>query len=176
MRIAKVVRVLAVVALALLLAGPAVAQDKAVVVAAGWAPGYAFGEGASEFAPLGIFVNGSFPIIPNISILADIGWNHKSGVDVVEATGGIRYWVPVQGKDQMMPFVEASAGLGYIGVSDFGTGTGFAFGFGGGVDIPISNKAMNARIQINYYRFQVSGFGGNAIRFGIGISGKMGGK
>ncbi len=176
MRSAKVVRVLAVVALALLLAGPAVAQDKAVVVAAGWAPGYAFGEGDSAFAPLGLFVNGSFPIKPEISILGDIGWDHKSGVDVVEATGGVRYWVPMQGKNQMAPFIEGSAGLGYIGVSGFGTGTGFAFGFGGGADIPVPNKNIGVRIQINYYRFQVSGFGANAIRFGIGISGKMGGK
>ena len=174
MRTAKVLPVLVVVALALLLAGPAVAQDKAVVVAAGWAPGYAFGQGQGEFAPLGLFVNASFPVNPNISILGDIGWNHKSGVDVVEATGGVRYWVPVSGKNQPAPFVEGSAGLGYIGVSDFGTGTGFAFGFGGGVDVPVPNKNIAVRIQVNYIRFQVSGFGANAIRFGVGISGKMG--
>ncbi len=173
MRRTKLVGVLVVLGLALLLAGPAAAQEKAVVVAAGWAPGYAWGEGEGEFAPLGVMINASFPILPKISILGDIGWQHKSGVDVVEATGGIRYWIPMEGSQKMSPFVEASGGLGYVGVEGFGTGTGASFGAGVGVDVPVPNKNLSFRIQVNYYRFQVSGFGGNAIRFGLGISGKM---
>ncbi len=173
MRSTKIVRVLAVVALALLLAGPAVAQDKAVVIAGGWAPAYGWAEGTSEFIPLGLFVNGSFPVASNVSILGDVGWQRKSGVDIVEATGGVRYWVPMQGK--AMPFVEGSAGLGYGSITG-GSSTGFAFSFGGGVDVPVPNKNVGVRFQVNYYRFQISGVGINAIRFGIGISGKMGGK
>ncbi len=175
MRSAKVVRVLAVVVLALLLAGPAVAQSKAVVVAGGWAPAYGWASGESEFIPLGLFVNGSVEVAPNIAILGDVGWQHKSGVDIVQATGGVRYWVPMQGKNQVTPFVEGSAGLGYGGIAE-GSATGFAFSVGGGFDVPVPNQKVGVRFQVNYYRFQISGMGINAIRFGIGISGKMGGK
>lgn len=176
MRIAKVVRVLAVVALALLLAGPAVAQDKAVVVAAGWAPAYGWASGESEFLPLGLMINGSFPVYPNVSIVGDVGWQHKSGIDVVEFTGGVRYWVPMQGTNKPAPFVEGGVGLGYAGLSGEGTATGWAFGLGGGADIPLPNRNVAVRVQVNYYRFQISGMGVNAIRFGIGVSGKMGGR
>jgi hypothetical protein len=64
--------------------------------------------------------------------------------------------------------------LGYGGVTG-GSATGFAFGFGGGVDVPIPNHSVGVRVQVNYYRLQLSGLGVNAIRFGIGISGKTGG-
>jgi hypothetical protein len=165
MRSLSVGRILAVVALALLLAGPAVAQDKAFVVAGGWAPVY----GGSTFVPLGLFVNGSFPVASNISILGDVGYQYKSGLSILEATGGVRYWVPVQGKNSVMPFVEGSAGLGYGSYSG-ASRTVFAWGFGGGVDVPIPNQSVGVRVQVDYYRL----FGGNAIRFGIGISGKMG--
>ena len=173
MRSLSLGRVLAVIVLALLVAGPAAAQDKAVVVAAGWAPGYAWGQGENEFAPLGLMVNGSFGVLPQVSILGDVGWQHKSGVDVVEATGGVRYWVPMQGKNQMAPFVEGSVGLGYISASGWGSDTGWAFGVGAGADVPVPNRNVSVRFQINYIRFQISGFGANAIRFGIGISGKV---
>jgi hypothetical protein len=174
MRKISVGAVLAVAVLALLVASPASAQDQGVVVAGGWAPAYGWASGQSEFVPLGLFVNGSYTVAKNVAVLADFGWQNKTGVNIVEATGGVRYWVPVQGKNSMMPFVEGSAGLGYGGVTG-GSATGFAFGFGGGVDVPIPNHSVGVRVQVNYYRLQLSGLGVNAIRFGIGISGKTGG-
>ncbi len=175
MRITNVVRALAVVGLVLLLAGPAAAQDKGtVVVAGGWAPAYGWAEGDSEFIPLGLFVNGSYTVAQNVAILADFGYHNKSGVSLVSATGGVRYWVPVSVKNQPMPFVEGSVGLGYGSIADLGSATGWAFGVGGGVDVPIPNQSVGVRFQVNYLRCQISGLGINAIRFGIGISGKAG--
>ena len=166
MRKVSVGRVLAVVALALLVAGPVFAQGKDIVVAGGWAPTYLFANGSSTFAPIGVMFDVGVPVAPNVQVVGDFGWNYKDSEHLVTGTGGVRYVVS-QGKDKPAPFVEGLAGLGYV---NGGPGAGFAFGFGGGVDVPLPNKAIAVRAQVNYFRLQISGVGFNSVRFGIGIS------
>jgi hypothetical protein len=172
MRKFSVGRVLAVVVLALLVAGPVFAQDKDIVVAGGWAPTYVFANGANEFAPIGLMLNVGVPVVSNVQIVGDFGWNYKNSEHLVTGTGGVRYVVS-QGKGKPAPFVEGLAGLGYV---NGGPGAGFAFGVGGGVDVPLSSNAIAVRAQINYFRLQISGVGFNSIRFGIGISTAAGSK
>ncbi len=166
MRKVSVGRVLAVVALALLVAGPVFAQGKDIVVAGGWAPTYLFANGANEFAPIGVMFDVGVPVASNVQVVGDFGWNYKNSEHLVTGTGGVRYVVS-QGVGKPAPFVEGLAGLGYV---NGGPGAGFAFGVGGGVDIPMSNKGIAVRAQVNYFRLQISGVGFNSIRFGIGIS------
>ncbi len=165
MRRVSVGRVLAVVALALLVAGPAMAQDKEIVFAGGWAPSWVDVQGHSEFIPAGLFVNVAGTVVPNVQIVGDLGWGRKYGENVTTFTGGVRYLVPAQADGKMKPFVEGLVG----GSNVTGGGTGVAFGVGGGVDVKAYNNA-NVRFQINYFLNRISGVNVNEVRFGIGIS------
>ncbi len=159
--------VLSLVLLAMLVAGPASAQDRGIVIAAGWAPSDVFGGdlGSSTFVPLGFMFNVGVPVAPKIHVVGDVSYGTKSGESVFIASGGARY-VASQGKDKPAPFVEGLAGVASV----TGLDTGYAFGFGGGVDVPVPNQPIAVRLQVNYMRVQISGGGFNAIRLGLGIS------
>ncbi len=178
MRRISVGRVLAVVALALLVAGPALAQDKEVVVAGGWAPQYFSAEGSGLTVPLGLFGNVAVSVAKNIQIVGDIGYARKSesgaNVSFMTATGGGRYVVPSGSNGKVSPFVEGLVGLGYIsaGIEGMsGSATAIAFGVGGGVDVPATGK-LNVRLQANYFMNRISGVNISEFRFGLGISGR----
>ena len=141
MRRVSVGCVLSLVALALLVAGPASAQDKQIVVAAGWAPQYLSADGGSTTAPLGLFGDVAVSVTKNIQIVGDFAYARKSniedsGVDAsfLTATGGGRYVIPTGSNGKVSPFVEGLVGLSYIsaGIEEAsGSQTGFAFGVGG---------------------------------------------
>jgi hypothetical protein len=163
MRKVSIGRVLAVLALALLFAGPAHAQG--IVFAGGWAPQWVDAQGTSEFVPLGLFVNVAGTVAPNVQIVGDLGWGRKNGDNLTTFTGGVRYLIPQSG-GKATPFIEGLVGGGNI----TGGGTGFAFGVGGGVDVKAMDQ-VNVRFQVNYFMTRVSGVNINEVRFGIGISG-----
>lgn len=176
MRRVSVGRVLAVAALALLMAGPAFAQGREIVVAGGWAPTYISVEGGSTTAPLGFMFNVAASVVPKVQIVGDLGYARKSELDATvsftTATGGVRYAVPMGPQSQISPFVEALLGIGSVsagfeGIS--GSETAFTYGVGGGLDIKATGK-LNVRFQANYFRAQKYGVGINLFRFGIGIS------
>jgi hypothetical protein len=179
MRENSVGRILAVVALALLVAGPVFAQDKSLVVAGGWAPQYLTANGGSTTAPLGLFGDVAVSVTKNIQIVGDLGYAHKSNIEdsgvnasFLTATGGGRYVIPSGGNGKMSPFVEGLVGLSYISAGfgeASGSQTGYAVGIGGGVDVQASGK-LNVRVQANYFLNRISGMNFNEIRFGIGIS------
>lgn len=162
-----------VVALAVLalLAGPAAAQDNSATVAVGWAPSVGFGPGDSAFVPLGFDVNAAIPIVSNFQLMADLGYNHKYSVDLFDLAIGARYMIPTAKTDSVTPFGEALLGLGHIGVAD-ASGTGLAFGFGAGADVKAISH-FNLRIEAQYMRYQVSGFGANELRLILGVSKKL---
>jgi hypothetical protein len=170
---------LAVVALALLVAGPASAQDKQIVIAAGWAPQYLSADGGNTTAPLGLFGDVAVSVTKNIQIVGDLGYARKgniegSGIDLslVTVTGGGRYVIPSGANSKMSPFVEGLVGLGYVSAGiggASGSQTGLGFGVGGGVDVKASGK-LNVRVQANYFLARISGTNVNELRFGIGIS------
>lgn len=169
-------RVMVVVALALLAAGTATAQDKDFVVAGGWAPQWVAVEGGSTTFPLGVMFNVAVPVAPRIQVVADVGYSHKSeggvGVGLMTLTGGLRYYVPAERSNKISPFVEGMAGLGYAsadigGLS--GSQTGFALGFGSGVDVKTTDN-LGIRLQVNYFLNRVAGMSFHEFRFGIGLS------
>ena len=173
-------RVLAVVALALLVAGPVSAQDKELVVAGGWAPQIDFAGGGNTTVPLGVMFNVAVPIAPKLQVVGDFGWARKSEggatLNFLTATGGVRYAIPTKSGGSASPFVEGLVGLGYLSGSidtgdlvGSGSATGIAFGFGGGVDVK-ANATINLRIQANYFLNRISGVNLSEVRFGIGIS------
>ncbi len=170
MRRVSVGRVLAVVALALLVAGPAMAQDKEIVVAGGWAPQWLSVEGNSTTAALGLFANVAGTVFPNVQIVGDLGYGSKDGGSLTTFTGGVRYVIPAQMDGKAKPFVEGLIGGGRVNFGDIGSATGIAFGVGGGVDVKAYNN-MNVRFQVNYFQTRKYGVGVNEVRFGIGISG-----
>lgn len=177
MRRVSVGRVLAVVALALLVAGPVFAQGKEVVVAGGWAPTYISVEGGSTTAPLGFMGNVAVSVVPKVQLVIDLGYARKSesgaSLSFTTVTGGVRYAVPMGPNTAVSPFVEGLVGLGSVSGSIEGLGsaseTAFTFGFGGGVDVKASGK-LNVRLQANYFQARKYGVGVNLFRFGIGIS------
>ncbi len=168
-------KVLSVLALAFLVAGSAFAQDKGIVVAAGWAPSYVSVSGGSTTAPIGVMFDVAGTVAPNIQIVGDFGYNYKSesgaSVSFLTGTGGVRYVIPQAG-GKATPFVEGLAGLSYLsaaleGLS--GSQAGLAFGVGGGVDVKATDK-LNVRLQANYFLNRISGVTINEFRFGVGIS------
>jgi opacity protein-like surface antigen len=168
--------VLAVVALALLVAGPASAQDKQIVVAGGWAPQYFSGGGDSFTAPLGLMFNVAASIAPKVQIVGDFGFAYKSesGVSASDltGTGGVRYVIPTQSNGGVSPFVDGLVGVSNFNLSLFGESgsvNAFTWGIGGGVDVKASKKAT-IRLQINYFQARANGGSLNELRFGIGIS------
>ena len=176
MRQVSVRCILAVVALAMFMAGPVFAQDKEVVVAAGWAPQYLSVEGGSTTAPLGLFGDVAFSVTKNIQIVGDLGYARKSEsgatFSLITAAGGGRYLIPTSSNSKVSPFVEGLVGIGYIsaGIDDMsGSQTGLGFGVGGGVDVKASGN-LNVRVQANYFLCRISGVNFNELRFGIGLS------
>jgi opacity protein-like surface antigen len=167
MRKVSVGRILAVMALALLVSGPVFAQD--IVVAAGWAPQWLSASGSSTTAPMGVMFNVAGSVMPNIFIVGDLGYAHKDGASLTTFTGGVRYAIPMQDA-KARPFIEGLVGGGNVsGVGGY-SGTGIAFGIGGGVDVKALEN-VNVRLQLNYFQTRKYGVGINEVRFGIGISG-----
>ncbi len=165
MRRVLVGRVLAMVALAALVAGPAAAQDKEIVVAGGYAPQWVKGRGTIQSLPVGLFVNVAGSVAPSLQIVGDLGWGRKDGYNLTTFTGGVRYLLRAQSGGKAMPFVE-----GLVGGHNFtGSDTGIAIGLGGGVDVKAYQSA-NLRFQVNYFLDRIAGVNVNEVRFGIGIS------
>jgi hypothetical protein len=164
-------RVLAVLMLALLVAGPAAAQDKEIVVAGAWAPQYFTAAGLSEFVPLGLTFNVAGNVLPKVQIVGDIGFARKYGVNFITATGGVRYVIPMEANPKAKPFVEGLVGIGSLGsgYADVPSLTGFAFGLGGGVDVKATD-VVDVRLQFNYFLTRKYGVNFNEIRFAIGVS------
>lgn len=168
MRRVSVGRILAVVALALLVAGPVFAQDKEIVVAGGWAPTWGSAQGNSITVPLGLWFDVAGSVVPNVQIVGDLGYARKDGGSMTTFTGGARY-VFSQVGGTAKPFVEGLVGGGNLsGVGGY-SGTGFTYGVGGGVDIK-AYENVNARLQVNYFQTRLDGVGINQVRFGVGIS------
>jgi hypothetical protein len=178
MRKVRVARMLMMVALALLVAGPVFAQDKEITVAGGYAGSWYSVSGGSTTAPVGFMVNVAGTVAPNIQVVGDLGFSHKSNIEgtgvsanFLTGTGGVRYLFSQVG-DQAKPFVEGLVGLGYISAGFSGpTGrqTGVAFGVGGGVDIKAKNE-VGVRLQVNYFLNRIDGMNLSEVRFGVGIS------
>ncbi len=160
--------VLAVAVLAWLPAAPASAQDNGAVVALGWAPAGVWGAGDNVFVPFGLDANASIPMTSNVHLFADLGYNHKYSVDLFDLAFGARYMIPSAQSDNISPFAEGLFGIGHVGVEG-ATGTGVVFGFGAGADLK-AVQAVNFRVEAQYLRYQVSGFGANEIRFILGVS------
>ncbi len=172
MRKVSVGRVLAIVALTLLVAGPAFAQENQQVVAGGWAPTVQFGNGSSTTYGKVFFGNLGVPVASQFQVVADLTYLHISGTPSYDGGYGmlgLRYLLPM-GSKSMFPFVEGLGGVGYVSLGD---NTVYVFSFGGGVDLKTS-APVAFRLQVNYIRTQAAnGSGGsNGIRFGIGISNK----
>lgn len=156
-------RVLALVVLTLLTAGPAAAQDKGIVVAAGWAPQWLSATDSSTGVPFGLMFNVAATVMPRVQIVGDLGYSHKDIESLTTFTAGVRY-VILQAGGKATPFVE-----GLIGGGHFGSVTGITFGAGGGVDVKAWRSA-NVRLQLNYFQLRKYGEALNEVRFGIGIS------
>jgi hypothetical protein len=164
MRRVLVVRILAAVALALLLAGPSHAQG--IVVAGGWAPSYLSGGGGSTTAPGGVMFNVAGSVFPFTKIVGDVGYLSKNGNSVTTGTVGIRVGAPTVAK--VAPFVEGLVGVqhgGWVGGSE----SSFAYGVGVGVDFKVA-PIVGFRFQANYFRTSQMGVDLNEVRLGIGIS------
>ncbi len=166
MRRVSVGRILAFVALALLLAGPAHAQG--IVVAAGWAPSYLSAEGSNTTAPVGAMFNVAGSVLPFAKIVGDLGYLRKDGGTMITGTGGVRFGIPTAGVTKVSPFVEGLVGLGYLSANG-GSNTGLAYGVGAGVDIK-AVPMVGLRLQANYFRTRQMGVSFNQFRLGLGIS------
>ncbi len=168
MRILSLGRVLVVVLLVLLVAGPAAAQDKQIVVAGGWAPQWVSVAGDSTTLPLGLMFNVAGTVLPNVQVVGDIGYGRKSGDSWLTATGGVRYVIPMKDATKASPFVEGLVGLGNLsGGGD--SISAFTFGVGGGVDVKATAQ-INVRLQLNYFYARKYGANVQEIRFGLGLS------
>jgi hypothetical protein len=167
MRVSSISRILLVLLVTLLMAGPVVAQDRGIVFGGGWAPQWVGTHGRFTFLPAGLFVNVAGTVVPNLQVVGDFGWSNKVGVNLTTFTGGLRYLVRKGTDGKAMPFVE-----GLVGGCNHTNpiyGTGFAIGVGGGVDVKALQKA-NVRLQVDYFLNRISGVNINEIRVGIGIS------
>ena len=176
MRRAEVGRVLAAVALALVVARPAFAQDKAIVVAGGWAPLFLSDEGGSTGAPLGLMFNVAASITRSVQIVGDLSYAYKSesglSAHFLTTAGGVRYLIPTSNAGNVSPFVEGLLGVGYISASFegmSGSQSGLTAGVGGGIDMRASER-LNLRFQVDYFLNRASGVNINEIRVGIGLS------
>lgn len=168
MRSLSIGRVLAVVALVLLVAGPVAAQEKQIVVAAGWAPQWVSIAGDSATVPAGLMFNVAGTIVPNVLIVGDFGYGRKSGDSWLTATGGLRYAIPMTDTTKASPFVEGLLGLG--NASGGGDSiSAFTFGVGGGVDVKATGR-VDVRLQLNYFYARKYGANVHEVRFGIGLS------
>jgi hypothetical protein len=148
-----VVRVLAVVVLALSVGGSAFAQS----------------DSASTTAPVGAMFNVAGTVLSGFQVVGDVGYVYKDGFSLTTYTGGVRYLISVDPTGRVTPFVEALAGGGRIGMGDVGSATGVTFGAGAGVDV----KALSAaglRLQVNYFHTQKYGVAIHEVRFGVGVS------
>ncbi len=167
MRRVSVGCILAAVALALLLAGPAHAQG--IVVAAGWAPTTISAEANSETATTGAMFNVAASVVPFVKIVGDLGYAQKNGGKLYTATGGLRFGIPTGGVPKVKPFVEGLVGVEYLTGGGESSTPGLAYGFGAGVDVkPV--PVVGLRLQVNYFRAKQFGLSFNQIRFGVGIS------
>lgn len=159
--------ILAVVAVALLSAGPAHAQ--AIEVAAGWAPSYLTAEGSNTTAPAGVMFDVAGSVLPAVKIVGDLGYLRKNGGSLLTGTAGVRFVVPTMGLAPVSPFVEGLVGLGRLGDPDGTSDTGLAYGVGAGVDVKAA-PMVRLRLQLNYFRTQQFGVNYNQFRFGLGIA------
>ena len=165
MRRVSVACILAVVAVALLAAGPAHAQG--IVVAAGWAPTTISAGGTSTTATTGAMFNAAASVVPFVKIVGDLGYAQKSGGRLFTGTGGVRIGIP--GVAKVSPFVEGLVGVEYLTGGGGSSTPGLAYGGGAGVDIkPV--PVVGLRLQVNYFRAKQFGVNFNQIRFGVGIS------
>ncbi len=165
-------RVLAIVALTLLVAGPAFAQETQQVVAGGWAPTVQFGNGSSSTYGKVFFGNLGIPVASKFQIVVDLTYLHLSGQPAFDGGFGmlgLRFPLP-SGSKSIYPFVEGLGGVGYVSLGD---NTLYLFSLGAGADFKTS-APVAFRLQVNYIRTQAANGsgGGNEIRFGIGISNK----
>ena len=167
MRRVSVVRLLAVVALVLLAAGPVRAQG--IVVAVGWAPSYLTAQGTNTTAPVGAMFNVAAGVLPMVQVVGDLGFVRKDDGNLFTGTGGVRFVVPGGSLTRVSPFVEGLVGLGYLNVSGQGSDTGLTYGAGAGVDVKAA-PMVRLRLQLNYFRTKQFGVNFNQIRFGVGIS------
>ncbi len=156
-------RVLALVVLALLTAGPAAAQDKGIVIAAGWAPQWLSANDSSATVPLGVMFNVAATVMPRVQIVGDLGYSHKDSASLTTFTAGVRYVIPQAG-GKATPFLE-----GLIGGGHFESVTAIAFGAGGGVDVK-AWRGGSFRFQLNYFQLRKYGQSLNEVRFGIGLA------
>lgn len=156
--------ILAFVALAMLVAGPARAQG--IVVAAGWAPSYLTADGDNSTAPVGAMFNVGASVLPFAKIVGDLGYLHKDGGTMMTGTVGLRLGAPSIAK--VAPFVEGLVGLAHLS-ADGGSNNGIAYGFGVGVDIK-AIPVVGLRVQGNYFRTKQMGMNFNQFRLGIGLS------
>lgn len=154
MRRLLVGRILAVVFLSLLVAGPALAAPPLT--------------SESTTAPVGVMFNVGVNVLPNVQVVGDLGYNHKDGGSLTTFTGGARYLIPADPTGRISPFVEGLIGGGRIDLG-FGSATGVAFGVGGGADIKAYQDA-NVRVQVNYFHTQKYGITFHEVRFGVGVS------
>jgi hypothetical protein len=157
--------ILAVVALVLLLAGPAQAQG--IVVAAGWAPTTISAEGTSETATTGAMFNVAGSVLPFVKIVGDLGYAQRNGGKLYTATTGVRFGIPAVPK--VKPFVEGLVGVEYLTGGSGSSTPGVTYGFGGGVDVK-PMPVVGLRLQVNYFRARQFGVDFNQVRFGVGIS------
>ncbi len=167
MRKVSVVRLLAVLALVLLAAGPVRAQS--LEAAVGWAPSYITANGTNTTAPVGAMFDVAGSVFPAVKIVGDLGYMRRDDGKLLTGTAGVRFVVPGLGLTGISPFVEGLVGLGYLNVSGVGSNTGLAYGAGAGVDIKAA-PMVRLRLQLNYFRTQAFGGGFNQIRFGVGIA------
>jgi hypothetical protein len=167
MRVSSISRVLVVLVVTLLMAGPVLAQDKGIVFGGGWAPQWVGTHGHLNVIPAGLFVNVAGTVVSNLQVVGDLGWSNKVGVNLTTFTGGLRYLVRKGTNGKAMPFVEGL--VGGCNISNPIYGTGFAAGVGAGVDVKALRNA-NVRIQVNYFLNRNEGVNINEIRVGIGIS------
>ena len=167
MRVSSIGRVLVVLVVTLLMAGPVLAQDKGIVFGGGWAPQWIGAHGNLTIVPAGLFVNVAGTVVRDLQVVGDLGWSSKMGQHLATFTGGLRYLVPTGANGKAMPFIE-----GLVGGCNFSNpiyGTGFAIGVGGGVDVKALQEG-NVRLQVDYFLNRIAGVNINEVRIGIGIS------
>ena len=102
MRRVSMGRILAVATLGLLVAGPVFAQTSDYTTT----------------SSLGVMGNVGVSVIHGISIVGDLGINHKNesgaGLNVGTVTGGVRYAFGIDPSGTVKPFVEGLAGIGVL--------------------------------------------------------------
>lgn len=156
------VRILTMVALALLWSSPSWAQSADIF------GGYSLLNGGEVDRETvhGWQANVSGNVTPNVGIVGDFGGHYEEGFDFFEYMGGVRFNARAA---SLNPFAQAVAGA--VRASGGGESENFfSLGIGGGVDVPLSERVSVRAVQFDWLPIRVDEIWETSfIRLGFGI-------